>query len=583
MTVAYRPEQRPPEMPHSLGAERMSPRDKLQTFRDLQKATDNEHGMAFVKSADGFACVAIRSLDGKNVITVRSALSRSQFGEVLENMLPIPETRSMLYDLGMAYANRTPIMLEGGTAIGKTYAVNRFAELLYGPNAKIPDFYCNGQTDVSELMGKYVPAGLKPEQLVRIHDYLKSPAGAALQADMSKHGAFTQQDLVERAALELKLPVQKGSFTFQLGVLPKAMTGTMSPEGIMRETSDGPGCMLHIQEVGMAAPSVVNALLKIRGEKGKLATDIQVHEDGGRLIEAGDGFFLVLSTNPPGKGFKERFEVDNALARALVWKTLPDQLSAASMSKIGSMIFDCSKVTRRSDSSGAIVDLSKHPELADLLGEAALKFHQLFSDKLKDGEPGRKQKVPVTIDSLWKVAEILQNHQVPNETYSGVDFVATLKAAIQSIYIDALRDKPDSFDSRSLSAASQGQQSLGALLMGQLDSILTNRQVEEISFEGKKMTRKDAIEILGERAMQAGEIPAAVAEQAEAAQAEAQTAGQEMQLRAALGDLGTTLAENELLKRVTSALGMGATKITGVGKGESARTNAPQKQRGTAA
>lgn len=535
-----------------LKATEISPQDKLKRFRELQQSTDNEHGMAFIKNADGSAVIAIKSLDKKNVVTFKTQASEEQFKEVLGKILPIPETQYMLYELAMAYANRTPIMLEGGTAIGKTYSVNRFAELLYGPNAKIPDFYCNGQTDVSELMGKYVPAGLTPQQLARISEYLKSDAGAALKAEMKQDGDFSNQALMERAALELKLPVQKGSFTFQLGVLPKAMTGTMGADGIMQETPDGPGCMLHIQEVGMAAPSVVNALLKIRGDKGKLAADIQVHEDGGRLVEAGEGFFLVLSTNPPGKGFKERFEVDSALARALVWKNLPDQLSSESMQKIGDKIFDCSKVERRLDSPGAIVDLNQHTQLGAMLGEVALKFHQLFQDKLRDGEPGRKQKIPVTIDSLWKVAEVLQNHQIPKEDLSGVDFVATLKAAIKGIYIDALRDKPDTFGAASLADAAKATQSLGAELMKQLDTILTSAQVEEITFEGKKMTRIKAIEILSDRAFGGGK-PAP----AEASKAAAKAAGDEVQFGGALGELEEMLSGSSLLSDLKGVLGIG--------------------------
>ena len=529
----------------------VSPQDKLKRFRELQQATDNDHGMAFIKNADGSAVIAIQSPSKDNVVALKTRISEAQYGEILEKILPIPETQSMLYDLGMSYANRTPIMLEGGTAIGKTYSVNRFAELLYGPNAKIPDFYCNGQTDVSELMGKYVPAGLTPQQMGRISEYLKSDAGAALKAEMKRDGDFSNRALMERAALELKLPVQKGSFTFQLGVLPKAMTGTMGADGIMQETSDGLGCMLHIQEVGMAAPSVVNALLKIRGDKGKLAADIQVHEDGGRLVEAGEGFFLVLSTNPPGKGFKERFEVDSALARALVWKNLPDQLSATSMEKIGDRIFDCSKVELRPDSPGAIVNLNEHTQLGAMLGEVALKFHQLFQDKLRDGEPGRKQKIPVTIDSLWKVAEVLQNHQVPKPDYSGVDFVATLKGAIKGIYIDALRDKPDPFGSTSLADAGKATSSLGAELMKHLETILTSAQVEEISFEGRKMTRMKAIEILSDRAFGGGQ-PASAEERKQSAE----ETRANMDLEGSIVDLEGMLGASSLFDDLKNVLGL---------------------------
>lgn len=493
-----------PKQGQDLREVKIPPSIKLRRFWELKKAADNEHGIGYVRNRDGSAVIVFASVDKKDVVTVPTRITQAQFRQVLDKILPIPESQAMLFDLATVYAMRAPCILVGGTAIGKTFTVNRFAEFLYGPNAKIPDFYCNGQTDVSELMGKFVPAGLGPQQLQLMHDYLRSDAGAALKAEMQQVGGFSTQDLLERAALELKLPIQKGSFVFQLGVLPRAMTGTMSPEGVMIDTPDGAGCMLHIQEVGMAAPGVINALLQIRGEKGKLAVDIQVHEDGGRLIKAGPEFFLVFSTNPPGVGFKERFEVDPALARGLVWKTLPDRLSPESMAKVASRIFDCSKVTRRVEAPGAIIDLRRHRELAELLGSTALKFHQLYLETLEDGEPGCKQKIPVTIDSLWKVAEILQNQQLPNDTFSGVDFIATLRSAIQGIYIDALRDKPGRFGGHSLEDAAKHRSSLGAELMIQLENILINEQLEEISFESKTMTRKVAIEILASRAMAGG-------------------------------------------------------------------------------
>jgi hypothetical protein len=476
----------------------LSPSDKLQYFRSLKSLTDNSHGLAHVTKPDGSAVIAIASVDPagvRNVVTVPTRLSAEQFEALKSDLLPLPETQLMLYELAVSYANRTPILLEGGTAIGKTFAVNTFAKMLYGPNAKIPDFYCNGQTDVSELMGKHVPAGLTPQQLEKLNTYIKSEAGELLRTQLKEeNGRVDMKELMERAALDLGLPVQKGSFVFQLGVLPKAMTGTMSPEGIMLETHDGPGCMLHVQEVGMAAPSVVNAFLKIRGEKGKLAADIQVHEDGGRLVEAGEEFFLVFSTNPPGEGFLERFAVDSALSRALVWKRLPDELSADSLRLVAGRIFDFSKIERREDAPGAIVDLSGHQELAEVLGTVAFRFHRAFMDNLRKGEPGRKQKVPATIDSLWKVAELVQNHQVDGPAgQNRVDFVETIKQAIRSIYIDSLQSKPNRVPGESLEEAAKAKTSLGATLIAGLDALLSDSKLHGVPHEGKQVSPGEKI------------------------------------------------------------------------------------------
>jgi hypothetical protein len=502
----------------------LSSHEKLRQFRELLKSTENDHGLAYISKPDGSAVIAVASIDNKKIVTIPTKTTQQQYQTILDKILPLPETQAQLYELGVCYANRWPIILVGGTAIGKTFCVNRFAEFLYGPDAKIPDFYCNGQTDVSELMGKYVPARLRPEQLKQIDDYLKSDAGAALRAEMLQQNNRVEiSELMERAAFALGLPIRQGSFVFQLGVLPKAMTATMSPEGAMLETPDGPGCMLHIQEVGMAQPPVINALFKIRGEKGKLATQIQVHEDGGRLIQAGQGFFLVLSTNPPGKGFKERFEIDPALARALQWKTLPDELSKESMRKVAAGIFNYSKVERQSDSPGAIIDLMKHPELCGHISTVLLDFHNLYVDKLRDKESGNKQKIPATIDSLWKIAALVQNNQIPYETRNGVDLVTTIKAAVQGVYIDGLRDKPDFITPQSLSKVTQESQSLGAALLEQLDEILNGSVACGIRVEGPTLSRSTVIERLADDAFGGAESNLTIVQAKD--QAEAVAAG----------------------------------------------------------
>ena len=529
-----------------LRNESMSPSEKLAAFRDLRACTQNEHGFGFHTKSDGSSVLVFADLEHKSLVTVPTKISRSDFEKIANSVLAIPETQYMMYELGLAYANRTPIMFEGGTGIGKTFVVNHFAQLLYGPATVIPDLYCNGQTDVSELMGKYVPSGLSATQVKQLDEFLKSDAGAALKAEMFKpRGTVDWAQLTERAAIALGFPIQKGSFAFQLGILPKAMTGTMAPNGAMLETPDGPGTLLHLQEVGMAPPAILNALFKIRGEKGKLAPSIQLHEDGGRLVEAGEGFFLVMSTNPPGKGFKERFDVDCALSRALVWKRLPDELSESSLQLVAKKIFDFTRVERNPDSAGAILDLRTTPELAQRLGDVAMKFHRVFGEKLDTGEPGRRQRIPVTIDSLWKVAEILQNHQVPKGDFSGVDVLATLKSAVQGHYIDALQDKPFLITPTKLSDAAKATTSLGATLLGSLNEILTNRSLHTIEFRDEQRTYEEIIKILETEAFAPTEADTA-ADLAAAAAEEAALRDQ-LQLSAALqslvGAMGTAAVQ----------------------------------------
>lgn len=477
----------------------LSPLERLRGLADrLETARGNEHGVGYHVDSTGQSSLVFSDIKGEQVVSVPTRLSRESFDKLMSRALPLEETRFMLHELAKAYDQRTPIMLEGGTAIGKTYVVNLFAKLIYGEKAKIPDFYCNGQTDVSELLGKYVPAGIKPEEQKRVTDYLESEAGKILKAEILKEtgGQYELKELYIRAAAALGMAIDDASFEFQLGVLPRAMTAGHNKEGILQFVPDGPGVMLHIQEVGMAAPSVVNALLQIRGEQGRITDSIQIWQDGGREIKSGPGFFVVFSTNPPGKGFQERFEVDKALARGLVWLNLPDQLSDESLRKAASKIFSFKDVPPQ---HSTVIDISRNPELGQVLGGVVAKFHKVYTEMVAQGEPGRKQKVPPTIDSMWRVAELVQEVQVLTTDRQSIDMVATLKKAISGIYINCLQSKPDVIGTSDKRAVDKD--SLGAKLLSALNEALTNEAVSKIQFRGSTVTPEFAIKALTQEAL----------------------------------------------------------------------------------
>lgn len=473
----------------------LSPKERLRTLAEKSAvAQDSELGVGYYESKSGQAELVFSDIESGVVVSIPTRATRAEVEKIVSSILPLEETKFMLMELAKAYDQKTPIMFEGGTAIGKTFAVNSFAKLIYGPKAVIPDFYCNGQTDVSELMGKYVPAGVKPEQQAIIKQYLNSDAGKALKAEIiaESGGQYEYKELYARAAVSIGIPIDEASFEFQLGVLPKAMTAGFDPNGDLEYTSDGPGVMMHIQEVGLASPSVINALLKIRGEQGRMAEEIQVWEDGGRRIKTGPGAFIVFSTNPVGKGFQERFEIDKALARSVVWVTLPDKLSDQSILKAASQIFSFDRIPPQKNT---IVDLSKHSEITEILGGLMAKFHKIYGEMLEKGESGRRQKVPATIDSLWRVAELVQEVQVPKSNYEGIDLIKTLKKAVESIYINALQDKPYRFGG-SADLRNATKETLGGKILGAFDEILTHTTTSLIDFREKRTTPKHALEVI---------------------------------------------------------------------------------------
>ena len=477
---------------------------RLAQMRDRMLAIeDSRLGIAYLEK-DGRAELIFSSLDRKELVAVPTRISQEEYNKITCKMIDLPETQFILHELAKAYDQRTAIMFEGGTAIGKTYAVNKFSQLIYGPIAVIPDFYCTGQTDVSELMGKYVPAGLDPKQLKDLNDFLQSKKGLAMKEELMEQGGgqYDMRELYSRAYVALGFPLHEQSFKFQLGILPKALTANFDSHGRLEYVNDGPGVMMHVQEAGLAAPSVILGLLKTRGERGGFAPEIQIWEDGGRAIKVGSGFFMVYSTNPPEGEYQERFAIDAALARSVVWVTLPEKLSDNSLRKASTEIFSFKDIPAR---GSTILDLAKSPELAQMLGEVVVKFHKAYVELTGKGETGRSQKIPASIDSIWKVASLCQCVQVLTEDGSAPDFTETVKCAIKGIYINSLKSKPPIVPGSGLNSA--GTLGYGEELINALDMMLNDEKTALIDFRGEaKLPSEILLKLTAEAMAKEGEI-----------------------------------------------------------------------------
>jgi len=83
--------------------------------------------------------------------------SQEDIEAIKKEIIPIKESFEILEAMARTYKHRQPLLIEAPTAIGKTYLADKFTEFLYGRGVKPLDFYCSGQTDVSELMAKWVP------------------------------------------------------------------------------------------------------------------------------------------------------------------------------------------------------------------------------------------------------------------------------------------------------------------------------------------------------------------------------------------------------------------------------------------
>lgn len=496
-----------------IDLEKISAPAKFRMVAAYRRATDNDYGIGLIKDSPRGPLVVIADLDRNDFTTIRTRNSEKSYEQVMSEFIPIPEFRFMLYQIARAYTAHEAIMLEGGTAIGKTYAVNALGYLLYGPHTVLPEVYCHGQTDVSELMGKPVPAGLSNNQLATIEEFLRSPEGVAMRAEMlAEEGRVDISELTLRVALRFKYPAQRGSFRMQRGKLPLAMTGDIAPDGSFIELPDGPGVPFHIQELGTAPALVTNSLLRLRGTKGMVAGRIQLSELDGAVVESGDSFGLIMSTNPPGKGFKDRFPVDQANARGLVWINLPESLTHDSLTLSAKHIFSCRKIARDASAPRAILDLRKYPELGAMLGEVVANFHEQHTQLLAAGEGSRQQKIPVTMDHMWKVARFLQHQQQDDGGSDMIDLVATLRKAILTHYIFLLEGKPSIMgkkvqvssappaQSASRGTSQQQKRPAGEALLNHLEQALSNSDFNPVIFQGRRTSYAAAIRTLTQEA-----------------------------------------------------------------------------------
>jgi len=463
-----------------------SPRERIRRIAELrERAEKSPLGVEFVATQEGHNLLVVASPIVGDIVVLPTKATPDEFRNVVASALPLKETRYIIAELAKAYRNNWPILLEGGTAIGKTYAVNLFCKLVDGPNVEVVDFYCNGQTDVSEMMGKYVPSNVRESQLKAIDAFLATDPGASLRKELRAEGGgrYSMNELIARAANRLQIQLSDKNFQWQDGSIVRAMKL---------------GLKVHVQEVSMAPVPITNALLKFRGDNGCLARSVQISENDGALVQATDGFFMIFSTNPAGREY-ERHVIDPALVRALYVIRLPDRLSNESIIEASKDLFSRTRLPEPSHST--ILDLRQHEELAETLGSLIGRLFLQYREKLLTPEPGRRQRVTATLDHLARIATAVQTTQVPKRDESGVDLIETVRGALYGCLIAQLEDKEALFGpSMSVDGAVRETKSLGRAILDGFSNLLKGDLVS-YTFRGRSSSYLEAIHTLEKEAL----------------------------------------------------------------------------------
>ena len=438
--------------------------------------------------------------------------SQEEIAAIKKEIIPMRESFEILEAMARTYNHRQPLLIEGPTAVGKTYLGNKFTELLYGRGVKPLDFYCSGQTDVSELMAKWVPKVETEEEKRKWAEFLESTQA---QIELSKIAQEIEEK--EKISTEQKLALihtklqelvksaglsEKTQWRFQYGAVPKAMGLIRNPDGTFSfDEQKGAGFILHIEEVGLAEPQIINALLQLRGKRGRLAEEIQLWQNGGRKVKAGPKFWVFFSTNPPEE-YLARNEVDPALARGVVFKRI-GELSEESL-RLAADYYFTYKLGEKPEKKpeGCILDIYNHPEIGKEIAKIISAFHNNLNKELKKGEKGRLQRVPLTLDDMARVADALIDEQIRDKKTGQLDLTETLKRLIHFYYLDRLADEDlketmknnlnELFEPKNLEAIRKSEE---VLKSGGKELPLGT-----VMFEGEIISRKEFFDILVERA-----------------------------------------------------------------------------------
>jgi len=391
-------------------------------------------------------------------VTIESLASREDIEKVIATIHKTKDTLEILQACALLFQQKRGLIVEGRTGGSKTFSFNRFTELIFGWGVKPVDFYCNGQTDTMSLMAKWVPRTEDPEDQKAWEEYTSSPEGRKAMQDIieSVKAGITDpkeiQDMFISLAKKAGITKPISQWQFQYGALPRAMTMPKDPTKPISPENPPRGNFLHVQEPNLAEINVIDALLQLGGEKGRLAGEIQLWEDGGKRVQAGPYFWIYYSTNPP-ENYPNRQGIDQALARRntffklgaespvsrqlkqyqdnnIPYENLPANLRREIEKEQKGIIFPLEI------EEGGRYDSPEYLEVRLLISEVISDFHEKLRVAMaeKSIEQRVKQKFELTDDEWNMVYDFMRHFRSP-------DLEATLDRAVFLHYVSRFTDK----------------------------------------------------------------------------------------------------------------------------------------------
>ncbi len=312
---------------------------------------------------------------------------REQYADFIDDReVALPLQR----DVAVAFLSGEPLLVDGGTSLGKTTTVRKMAAEL---GWEVHYANLNGPTDVEDLMGRYIPNPHKSKP-------------------------------------------EDPEYIFADG---KVTSGLRQEEGKVK--------IVILDEFNAAAPNILIRLHEVLDalERGG---EVILSEDASEAVQVNKGKTKVIALmNPPGKGYFGREPLDPAQLRRWVYKKLPSELPEGTFSYSTDALFGAAPESQNvtpdmflANREQALTQeqLQEIPGIMEVL-EKYKEFHKAAKELLKSRKVAEDQPQPFTYDDRMEPRRV---RDFILRFYNG-DINETFQQALKYYYANKLETDAD--------------------------------------------------------------------------------------------------------------------------------------------
>ena len=293
-------------------------------------------------------------------------------------------------DMAVAFLSGEPLLVDGGTSLGKTTTVRKMASDL---GWEIHYANLNGATDVEDLMGRYIPNPNKNKP-------------------------------------------EDPEYIFADG---KVTSGLRQEEGKTK--------VIILDEFNASAPNILIRLHEVLDalERGG---DVTLSEDASEVVKVDKQKTKIIALmNPPGKGYFGREPLDPAQLRRWVYKKLPGELPKETFSYATNALFGAETKIQEApaemflksqEQTLSIEQLQEIPGITEIL-EKFKEFHNASKELLKNRKIAEDQPQPFTYDDRMEPRRI---RDFVLRFYNG-DINETFQQGLRYYYANKLETEAD--------------------------------------------------------------------------------------------------------------------------------------------